>query len=113
MVKADVYVDFCLDALKRFRGERVLASAYQLPFQDKVFDSSSMLELLEHLDRPEEALSEARRVTRIRVVISFPEGWSHNDQSHRRPGSLETYSLHPSEIVNLDHRWCIVECLSQ
>jgi len=46
--------------------------AYSLPFADKSFDTVTLLEVLEHLERPEVAVSEALRVARRRVVITVP-----------------------------------------
>jgi len=43
-----------------------------LPFSDKAFDSSISIEVLEHIQSPESFLSEIRRVTQKRVIISVP-----------------------------------------
>lgn len=48
------------------------ASAYALPLPDKSVDSILMLEVLEHLEHPQQALAELSRVARKRVVISTP-----------------------------------------
>lgn len=50
----------------------VQQSVYDLAVPDKSVDVVVMLEVLEHLERPEQALIELRRVARRRVVLSTP-----------------------------------------
>lgn len=47
-------------------------SAYSLGFPDKSIDVVVMMEVLEHLDSPQEALKELARVARKHVLISTP-----------------------------------------
>lgn len=49
-------------------------SVYELPFSDASFDTVLFSEVIEHLDAPEQALREIRRVLRPggRVIIIFP-----------------------------------------
>jgi ubiquinone/menaquinone biosynthesis C-methylase UbiE len=58
------------------RGERnlsfVAGSAYSLPFEDGAFDLVCGFEMLEHLERPVEGLSELARVASRHVVLSVP-----------------------------------------
>jgi ubiquinone/menaquinone biosynthesis C-methylase UbiE len=49
-----------------------LASAYELPFPDRAFDTVVCTDLLEHLDEPERALRELVRVARGAVIVSVP-----------------------------------------
>jgi len=51
-------------------------AAYALPFGDHSFDTVTLCEILEHLDRPLHALSEAARVARTRIVITVPNDYS-------------------------------------
>jgi ubiquinone/menaquinone biosynthesis C-methylase UbiE len=46
--------------------------AEKLDFPDKSFDTAIMLEVLEHLDKPDEALREIKRVVRNNLVVSVP-----------------------------------------
>jgi len=48
------------------------ASVYDLPFEDGSFDLVLCCEVLEHLERPREALDEVARVARNFVLISTP-----------------------------------------
>ncbi|MFC1581953.1 class I SAM-dependent methyltransferase [Planctomycetota bacterium] len=51
-------------------------SAYELPYADNHFDLVLCLEALEHMDRPEKALSEIARVGNGTVILSVPrEPW--------------------------------------
>lgn len=47
-------------------------SAQSLQFPDKSFDTILMVEVLEHLEDPEKAISEAARVARKNVILSVP-----------------------------------------
>lgn len=53
------------------------ADVYELPFSDNEFDAVFMYALLEHLDRPEHALSQAHRVLKPGGIV----GVSHGDFS--------------------------------
>lgn len=48
------------------------ASAYELPFDDGSFDCACALEVLEHLERPRDALAEMARVASRTLVLSVP-----------------------------------------
>ncbi len=48
-----------------------VASIYELPYEDKSFDTVVCLEVLEHLEDPRKALSELARVSK-NVIISTP-----------------------------------------
>lgn len=52
----------------------LIASATQLPFPDKSFDSAVACEILEHLDQPEggRLISELKRVCRLSFVVTTP-----------------------------------------
>ena len=48
------------------------ASAYELPFDAGSFDCVCALEVLEHLERPRDALAEMARVSSRALVVSVP-----------------------------------------
>lgn len=48
------------------------ASAYELPFEDGSFDCVCALEVLEHLERPRDALAEMARVANRTILVSVP-----------------------------------------
>ena len=50
----------------------MLADAYQIPFDDGMFQSVLMADALEHFEHPEQALSEARRVLRDYLYVTTP-----------------------------------------
>jgi SAM-dependent methyltransferase len=52
--------------------EKLVSSAYGLPFADHAFDAVSCWELLHHLDDPVAAVREMLRVARRKVVIFEP-----------------------------------------
>ncbi len=47
-------------------------SVYKLPFSDKSFDAVLCSEVLEHLDDPNRAIGELKRVARSHVIITVP-----------------------------------------
>lgn len=50
-----------------------VASAYELPYEVDSFDSVILVETLEHLPDPEQALAEAARVARSTLVVTVPD----------------------------------------
>jgi len=47
-------------------------SAYELPFDDRSFELACAIEVLEHLERPREALAEMARVSSHALLVSVP-----------------------------------------
>lgn len=60
------------EALLGDRAKFRTGSVYKLPFSDRSFDTVICSEVLEHLDEPERAVSELKRVARNAVVITVP-----------------------------------------
>lgn len=59
--------------LARERGANVIeGDAYDLPYQNEFFEAALMADVLEHLERPTDALREARRVISGSLYISTP-----------------------------------------
>lgn len=56
-VKGSIGVD-----IKKTSEVDILASVYELPFEDKTFDVAYLHEVIEHLDNPKKALKEIRRI---------------------------------------------------
>jgi SAM-dependent methyltransferase len=52
----------------------VFGDAQNLPFRDRQFDTVILLEVLEHLERPETALQDAQRLVRVggKIIVSTP-----------------------------------------
>ena len=73
---ARVHVTACDYARGMLAGnpvrDRLVTSAYALPFRDAAFDAVSCWELLHHVDDPVAAVREMLRVARRRVLIFEP-----------------------------------------
>jgi ubiquinone/menaquinone biosynthesis C-methylase UbiE len=70
-----VGIDYDIENVKRAHKNGVKAcvgDATHLNFEDKSFDTVLMFEILEHLQHPEKAISEAIRVARENVLITVP-----------------------------------------
>jgi ubiquinone/menaquinone biosynthesis C-methylase UbiE len=68
----------------------VLATAYDIPMPDSTFDTALMSEVLEHLERPHDALSEAFRLLRPggKLILTTPFIWP----LHEEPRDFYRYS---------------------
>ena len=58
--------------MKRYGIKGVVADACKLPFLDRSFDTVVCAEVLEHIRPMGEALSEAIRVAKKKIIISYP-----------------------------------------
>jgi ubiquinone/menaquinone biosynthesis C-methylase UbiE len=70
-----------------------VASVYELPYQAEEFDSVFCGDVLEHLENPEEALKEMRRVLKEYLYLATPTKGTQNDPYHIKewePGELKT-----------------------
>lgn len=96
------------------------ASAYQLPWRSASCDWVVACEVLEHLDRPEDALDEIRRVCRRGCLVSVPREphWSLANLMRLRylrrvgntPGHVQRWGRH--DFVELVDRYFSVEVVA-
>lgn len=64
------------------KGTLYEGSIYSLPFNDDSFDVVICCEVIEHLKDVESSIKELYRVTKKRLIITTPEGYSFNDPGH-------------------------------
>jgi SAM-dependent methyltransferase len=101
-VGIDINVTSCVD---------VVASTYSLPFKAETFDGAYMLEVLEHLENPSEALKEVNRVLKqdgtIRCSIPNVYWCGKILRAILRTGVDESYTIHEHinswTIYDIDH----------
>lgn len=87
----DICVDIDPTVLAECPDTGLVADIQQpLPFPDKYFGSAAVMHVLEHLDRPMDAIEELKRVS-DRVLVAYPKRWSLLNWIHD------------------DHRWIIDE----
>jgi SAM-dependent methyltransferase len=68
-----IALDFSYSMLKRNTSKmKLCGSAAELPFKNRSFDITFCSNLLHHLDEPDIAISEMKRVSRKYVIISEP-----------------------------------------
>lgn len=60
-----------LDISREFRPT-VIGDAHCLPFIDESFDVTLSSHVIEHLDKPLQALNEITRVTKKKIILRFP-----------------------------------------
>ncbi len=95
-----VGVEFSKDALKlcrnRVDNHLVRCSAEKLPFKNSIFNSITILDVLEHLDKDVDSMKEIRRVLKIsgKAIISVPAHmflWDEHDVllHHKRRYSMK------------------------
>ncbi|MFQ6096893.1 MAG: class I SAM-dependent methyltransferase [Armatimonadota bacterium] len=75
MVQSWIGVDVATSCARHIRRPFVAASGAALPFKDDSFDALWSLDVLEHIPRPELALTEARRVVRSGGYIFLSPAW--------------------------------------
>ena len=73
-----------LDQDDRQSRPDVIGDALWLPFRADAFDTVLMIQVLEHLPNPMEAMSEIRRVLRPggRVILTAPQYWRVHEEPH-------------------------------
>jgi SAM-dependent methyltransferase len=99
----------------------VFATAYEIPLDDQSFDTILLSEVLEHLERPTDALTECHRLLRQggRLVLSTPMLWT----LHEEPRDfyrytpyglrylLDTAGFDVVEMIALGGQWLSVAML--
>lgn len=89
LVRDWVGVDLAASAASHVSKPFVVGSAEQLPFCDEVFDGIWSIAVLEHVPRPERALTEILRVLRPGGVAFLAPAW------HCRSWAAEGYAVRP------------------
>ena len=82
--------------LRRGRGTPVVADAVALPFRDGRFDLVLAAFCLNHLDRVEDGLAEARRVGAAIAASAFAPGWTHPAKD-AADGAIRSFGYRPPD----------------
>jgi len=72
VIFTDISADRVANTKKRYGLKGVIADACKLPFPDRSFDTVVCAEVLEHIRPMGEALSEAIRVAKKKIIMSYP-----------------------------------------
>jgi ubiquinone/menaquinone biosynthesis C-methylase UbiE len=78
-----------------------LADAHHLPFRDNCFDVAVMGEVLEHVKDPVQALKEAYRVTKVKILITVP--LEYEWEPHVKPFTTATHVRYYTEEMMKNH----------
>jgi ubiquinone/menaquinone biosynthesis C-methylase UbiE len=71
---------------------------YKLPYKDNSFDAVLCCEVLEHLEHPEKALKELKRVSKKHVILSVPNEPHFTIQRVLRGKNIREWGAHPEHI---------------
>lgn len=83
-------------------GVKVLhGDAYMLPFEDNSFDAVTMIDVIEHFDKPEDALREAHRVAPV-LYLATPERGMVNDPFH-----VQEWTREELPVFLRQHGWVL------
>ncbi len=74
------------------------ASIYSLPFPESAFDLVICSEVLEHLEHPEKAIAEIRRVSKKHILVSVPNEPYFQIANFLRGKYPRTFGNHPEHI---------------
>lgn len=77
---------------------------YNLPYKDNSFDLVLSAEVLEHLENPDEALDELKRVSKKYVILSVPDEPLFTIQRFLRGRNIKKLGWHPEHIQHWSAR---------
>ena len=104
-----------LDISRKFEPD-ILASGYDLPFKDNVFDTIISIEVMEHLEKPQVFVNEIHRVLKSGgayfIVVPFIHPIHGVDYFRYTKLSLQTL-FKKFQIVNIEEQGSIISVLSQ
>lgn len=94
------YVDAAISLGKKLHPNVPITKGdiYKLPYKANTFDVVLCSEVLEHLDRPDEALRELQRVTKQYLVLSVPNEPLFTIQRILRGKNVLGFGAHPEHI---------------
>jgi len=97
------------EAIRLRRIDLVRGDAQQLPFDNGSFDLVALITTLEFLQEPRRALIEAKRVSRIGLILgtinrSSWVGWKYRQQGGPIWGKARFFT--PQELIDLVHEAC-------
>lgn len=94
------YLDDAIQLGKKLHPEITIkkATIYKLPYKANSFDVVLCTEVLEHLEKPEQALLELKRVTKKYLVLSVPNEPLFTIQRILRGKNVLKLGAHPEHI---------------
>lgn len=94
------YMDEALQFAKELHPKVKIkkGNIYELPYKDNTFDLIICTEVLEHLEEPEKALTELKRVTKKYLILSVPNEPLFTIQRLCRGKSILKLGDHPEHI---------------
>ncbi|SRR5258708_4100461 len=94
------YMDEALTLAKKLHPEVHIkkGNIYELPYKANLFDIIICTEVLEHLEEPDKALDELKRVTKKYIIISVPDEPLFTIQRILRGKNVLKLGAHPEHI---------------
>ncbi len=89
-------------ARRHFNQEVIVADVTRLPFRDGSFDAVVAMEILEHLQNPDPALSELKRIARRYLVITVPNDPYFMLANVLRGKNLRNFGNPPDHILHFN-----------
>jgi len=105
-----------MDYAKKYGNYYTVGSIYKLKFKDKEFDTAIVSEVIEHLDNPDKAMEELKRISKKYIIITVPykeklirEVCPHCLNKFYRSGHIQYFDLKRIEEMINNHKLEIVK----
>ncbi|MBP1928314.1 2-polyprenyl-3-methyl-5-hydroxy-6-metoxy-1,4-benzoquinol methylase [Methanolinea mesophila] len=102
VIGCDLERERLLIAKTRFNQQVIMADITRLPFRDGSFDAIVAMEILEHLQHPDAALTEMKRVARKNIVITVPNDPYFMLANMMRGKNVKNFGNPPDHILHFN-----------
>jgi ubiquinone/menaquinone biosynthesis C-methylase UbiE len=93
-----------IHAKKQFKLETILADIHYLPFKAASFDTVIAMELIEHIPKHEDGLSEIKRVSARNIIITVPNDPLFMLANFLRGNNLKSFGNPPDHVTHFNKK---------